>query len=357
MALERIFVTRLAHVIYQHPILDRAIEFLEDFGLIQECIEDSRVYLRGYDSQPYCYIAEQSPDNKRHFVGAYYVVKDFFELEKAAKHPTATGITSNQGPGGGKVVTLKDPYNGFIVGFLHGQTPRASQVSTKIMDMEIDPSKFNLAIEKNRMGGTRRFKEGASPVYKLGHYGIVVPAHLYEKTLEWYTTTLNLEPTDMIYVPTTGKDVTCFCHIDLGEEYSDHHTFFVASDANALNAHPHHCSFEVNDFDTQSVGHHWLQKKGWTNCWGIGRHLLGSQIFDYWFDASGNIVEHYSDGDLVNKHTPVVRNAAAVNTLYVWGPNIPLGFNNATVKFPEQVSAISAPDVLKAVPAQVEMRS
>ena len=227
MAIERIFVTSLAHVIYQHPILDRAVEFLEDFGLIQERIEGSRVYLRGYGSQPYCYIAEQSPDGKRHFVGAYYVVKEFFELEKAAKHPTASGIMSNPGPGGGKLVTLKDPYNGFIVGFVYGQTLRASEVSTKIMDMEIDPSKFNLAIEKNRKGGTRRFKEGASPVHKLGHYGIVVPAHLYEKTLEWYTTTLNLAPTDMIYISATDKDVTCFCHIDLGEDYSDHHVCVV----------------------------------------------------------------------------------------------------------------------------------
>lgn len=46
--------------------------------------------------------------------------------------------------------------------------------------------------------------------------------------------------------------------------------------------HPHHCSFEVNDFDSEHVGHEHLLSKGWTNVWGIGRHLLGSQIFDYW---------------------------------------------------------------------------
>lgn len=227
MDIERISVTSLAHVIYQHPNLDRAIDFMEDFGLIQEHVEGSRVYLRGHGSQPYCYIAEKSPDDKRHFVGAYYVVKDYLELEKAAKYPTASGITSDPGPGGGKLVTLKDPYNGFLVGFVHGQTPRPSDVNTETMDMEIETSKFNLAIEKNRKGGVRRFKEGASPVYKLGHYGIVVPAHLYEKTLKWYTTTLNLTPTDMIYIPATDKDVTCFCHIDLGEEYTDHHVCAV----------------------------------------------------------------------------------------------------------------------------------
>jgi hypothetical protein len=48
-------------------------------------------------------------------------------------------------------------------------------------------------------------------------------------------------------------------------------------------SHVHHSSFEVNDFDTQTLGHDWLRGKGWTNCWGIGRHVLGSQIFDYWY--------------------------------------------------------------------------
>jgi hypothetical protein len=97
--------------------------------------------------------------------------------------------------------------------------------------------------------------------------------------------------------------------------------------------------------DTQLLGHDWLEKKGWTNCWGIGRHKLGSQIFDYWyvscpsllctliypsnsyrFDPSGNILEHYSDGDLVNSETPTSREAAAPDTIHIWGPNVPLAF-------------------------------
>lgn len=59
-------------------------------------------------------------------------------------------------------------------------------------------------------------------------------------------------------------------------------TFFVGMDPSGAAPHPHHCSFEVNDFDSEHVGHEHLLSKGWTNVWGIGRHLLGSQIFDYW---------------------------------------------------------------------------
>ena len=44
----------------------------------------------------------------------------------------------------------------------------------------------------------------------------------------------------------------------------------------------HHSSFEVHDFDIQSLGHQWLRDKGYDLVWGVGRHVLGSQIFDYW---------------------------------------------------------------------------
>lgn len=73
------------------------------------------------------------------------------------------------------------------------------------------------------------------------------------------------------------------------------------------------------------------------------------------FDASGFIVEHYSDGDLVNKDVPAVRNAAAKNTLAVWGPNVPLGFNNASIKYEPRL--VAAPDVVQSIPAQVEVRA
>jgi hypothetical protein len=35
--------------------------------------------------------------------------------------------------------------------------------------------------------------------------------------------------------------------------------------------------------DSQIVGHYHLERNGWTNAWGVGRHIFGSQIFDYWY--------------------------------------------------------------------------
>jgi hypothetical protein len=46
---------------------------------------------------------------------------------------------------------------------------------------------------------------------------------------------------------------------------------------------------------------------------------MGSQIFDYWFDPSKFILEHYVDGDLVNSSYKTNRSLAAPGNLHVWG--------------------------------------
>ena len=33
---------------------------------------------------------------------------------------------------------------------------------------------------------------------------------------------------------------------------------------------------------------------------GVGRHFLGAQVYDYWNDPWGNVLEHFTDGDLLN---------------------------------------------------------
>ena len=35
--------------------------------------------------------------------------------------------------------------------------------------------------------------------------------------------------------------------------------------------------------------------------WGVGRHVLGSHIYDYWHDPYGHVHEHMSDGDRMTR--------------------------------------------------------
>jgi hypothetical protein len=224
MAIKQVRVVRLAHVVYQHPDLDRALSFLLDFGFVEEHRTPDRVYFRGYGSQPYIYVAEKSPDAKRHFKGGYWVVDTLADLQAAAAHPSASPVEDSDAPGGGKLVTLEDP-NGFRVGFVFGQKLRDGD--GPVPPLEKTNPMSNMALEKPRKGTFRRFKTGPSPVHKLGHYGFIVPASKFESTLSFYKSLINLKPTDAVFNPATGEDETCFCHIDLGPQYTDHHVSHI----------------------------------------------------------------------------------------------------------------------------------
>ena len=131
--------------------------------------------------------------------------------------------------------------------------------------------------DKPRVRKFNRFTPGPAAVHKLGHYGLCVQN--FSEQLEWYTRNFNFAPTDFLYVPSGGdgktKDVGVFAHIDRGDRPVDHHTFFMSANPTS---HVHHASFEVHDYDTQHLGHQWLGKQGYTSVWGIGRHILGSQV-------------------------------------------------------------------------------
>lgn len=213
-------VTSLAHVHYAHPDLDKAICFLQDFGLVVEATVDGKTYLRGYGEQPFVYVAEQSTDGRRHFRGGYWVAESRADLERAAANPAAVSeIEESSAPGGGEVVRLRDPW-GFLVGFVHGQRLREAEGPKRLEEKE---TAANEAVSKNRKGVFRRFQHGASPIHKLGHYGILVPKDQLDAAMRWYYGTMNLKPTDYVVDPETKAVDSVFNHIDLGKEYTDHH--------------------------------------------------------------------------------------------------------------------------------------
>lgn len=229
MAISQIQVARLAHVHYAHPDLDNAVKFLLDFGLVVEAITEGKVYLRGCGTQPFVYIAEQSRDHTRRFLGAYWAVQSEKELLKAAAHPNAiSSIEDSLSPGGGQMVRLLDP-NGFTVGFMYGQREREKSDSVKTLRIHPATKASNEGDEKPRKGEFRRFHKGPSPVYKLGHYGFMLPQDCYQSTADWYFKTINLKPSDYVVHPDTGDVETVFTHIDLGDQYTDHHVYLSCS--------------------------------------------------------------------------------------------------------------------------------
>lgn len=162
---------------------------------------------------------------------------------------------------------------------------------------------------------------GPAKIHKLGHFGYMTDN--YKATCEWYTSRFNFKASDVVVKPgEPDHELMSFFHVDLGQDYSDHHCLLIAGHHGAgKGTSVHHSSFEVEDLDTQMMGHEWLLEKKYKLMWGVGRHIMGSQIFDYWWDPSGFIIEHYADGDVVNEDTATVRSAGTAAA--IWGPPMP----------------------------------
>jgi catechol 2,3-dioxygenase-like lactoylglutathione lyase family enzyme len=337
----KVQLARLGHVHFEHPDLEKFKKFAVDFGFVEvkEHSTEDRIYYRGYGRDRYIYVASRSKDGIQKFKGPSWVAKNEQEFEKAKKIPGAVVSNMNDAPGGGQRVTFQRVDNTYIH-IIWGQEeqdvdskePTATHEQVGPMNRPFEKMRkgLKLYIEIRRplankvTGKFQRFHSGPALVHKLGHLGYVVPD--FDNELKWYTDNFNFVPSDILYHwDFSNMDVLTFMHLDLGNEFSDHHCFFMQRAAlHVKKAFVHHTSFEVADFDTQLLGHDWLARKGWQSVWGVGRHVLGSQIFDYWADPSGFKIEHYADGDVVNKDTPTRREV--VGPMSVWGPEVPKDF-------------------------------
>lgn len=300
------------HVVYQHADLDRLEHFLGDFGLIASHRTEQRLYLRGTGPLPYVYVAEQA--DAPAFGAIAFAVESLADLQAAARLPGASPIQALEHPGGGQCVILHDP-SGRRIELVHGIQPVAALPQRSALVL-------NSAAEKRRFGEVQRPGKGAAQVMRLGHVAIGVTD--MTRMMDWYRNVLGMLPSDLI-VEDDSQDcpTAAFLRLDRGDHWTDHHTIALfQADRDVV----HHASFEVQDFDAQCLGHAWMNEQGWTPFWGVGRHVLGSQIFDYWRDPSGNLIEHFTDGDLFNHASPMNCTQACDSSLYQWGPPMSVEF-------------------------------
>ncbi|KAA8650998.1 hypothetical protein EYZ11_004305 [Aspergillus tanneri] len=320
----KVQLTRLSHFYFEHPDLQKFRDFAKDFGFVEAANKGDTIYYRGYGKEPYVYVASKSQTGKPRFLGGAFVAKDAENFQKAVNLPGATVTDLTDAPGGGQRVTFARP-NGTFFHVVYGQKER------EINPLQGPPSAthelqgpINMPFEKARKGQFQRYHPGPALVHKAGHFGYVCKE--FDDELEFYTSNFNFVHSDVLSDPKSPDiDVMTFMHLDLGKDYSDHHSLFLKrADPEAGKTYIHHSSYEVADFDTQLLGHEWLAQHGWKPAWGVGRHILGSQIFDYWHDASGFKIEHYADGDVVNNDNPTHREVAG--PMSVWGPEYPKDF-------------------------------
>lgn len=116
-------------------------------------------------------------------------------------------------------------------------------------------------------------------------------------------------------------DLIAFLH---GAHGSDHHLVALArSGAPGL----HHTSWDVASVDEVGGGGEQMRAAGYADGWGVGRHVLGSNYFQYVRDPWGSYAEYSFDIDFVPHDVDwQAGDHAPEDALYVWGPAVPADF-------------------------------
>lgn len=302
----------IAYVRFRVPDLDRMSTFFEDFGLRSEpgTFNGSIPCVYGCPAggSPFACIAEEGPCG---FIGVGFRMDSQESLVALSKKDGASEIQTMDAPGGGTRVRFIDP-NGFEVDGVFAQDTAPTPPG------EPRPP-INTADNPARTLEPVRLQAGPVRVRRLGHCVLNVIDFRASET--WYKNRFGLLTSEEILVPEGDASLGAFMRCDRGDIPVDHHTLFlIGSGTPGFN----HVAYEVDDWDSVMLGHDFLAQQNYEPHWGIGKHILGSQIFDYWKDPFGNVFEHFSDGDLFNADKPAVTEPFETLLNVQWGPTAPL---------------------------------
>ncbi len=273
-------VRDLAWARMRAPDLDAMEEFLTHFGLTRAARTPTALFMRGTDPVHHIHVTEKADDAG--FVGFAYHATSEADLARVAAAPGASAVEALDEPGGGKRVRLHEP-NGYQVEVIWG-------------------------LEE--------------PIKRIGHGVMGTPK--VRETVQWFRDTLGFIGSDDVYAGQKDNLIGSFNRCDRGEEYVDHHTLFCVHNERAgLN----HVSFEVPDVDAVFKDHEYLAGLGkYEHMWGVGRHLLGSQVYDYWSDPWGRVHERWADTDRLNARSGSNLLSAEEALVSQWGEDPPERF-------------------------------
>jgi catechol 2,3-dioxygenase-like lactoylglutathione lyase family enzyme len=296
----------LAWLEFRKPDLARAEAFAADFGVSTSLRTPDEVHLRGTDPGAPCVIIRRG--DRSTFLGPAFRAADGTDVLRLAE---ATGAAVRPLPEaiGGVGVELVDP---------SGLTVKV------VVDMDVlpplprqAPLVLNVGAEPARVNGIQRPPREPARVQRLGH--VVLQTTTYLQTLDWYLDTLGLIVSDFLYLPGQRErgPTMSFIRCDRGGTPADHHT--IAMTLGPRNRYVH-SAYQVADLDALAAGGEFLRERGHSRSWGIGRHIQGSQIFDYWRDPDGFLVEHFTDGDMFDATVDPGWAPMTASGLAQWGP-------------------------------------
>lgn len=296
----------IAHVRYAAPDLAAMRAFLDDFGMT--CFEaDGRLYAKGSDGRPFLHVTQPG---EAKFLAVGLRAETLDDLEKLA---AAEGLLVEDlaEPGGGKVVRLTDP-DGYGVEVVAGQ----ARGETASLPADLPR---NTAAAKPRFRVPVRLDPAPAHIKRIGH--AVLKVRDFRTSEKWYKDRFGLLTSDEVEAA-KGVPLGAFMRCDRGAKPADHHTLFLAQLPGPLGIL--HAAFEVANLDDLMLGHQHLKAARRDQAWGVGRHIMGSQVFDYWRDPFGNELEHWTDGDLFTAADPPQKQPMKALLAVQWGSPHPM---------------------------------
>jgi len=276
-------IVDILYVRFRVADLARQQRFLSDFGFAVE-EHDGLLLARGTDPNRYIYIAEQGEPG---FAGLGFEAQSERDLQQIAAMDGAE-VGALALPGGGIGTRLQDP-DGNAVDVVFG-IEKPEPIAPPVRQP------FNFGAAHLRLDERVSFDGRPTAVKRLGH--CVLNVRDFRTSEAWYKERFGLLTSDEIYAGGEDNAIGAFLRCNRGAKPVDHHTLFLLGSGNP---EFNHAAFEVADWDSLMIGHDLLLKQGYEHRWGVGKHLLGSQVFDYWKDPNGFTLEHFTDGDLISE--------------------------------------------------------
>jgi hypothetical protein len=299
-------VVDIAWLEFEKPDLTRAEAFARAFGFQTAQRGPDELQLRGTDAGGPCVIVRRG--QRTRFTGVAFRASDEVDVLRLADRSGAT-VRPLPETIGGLSVDLVDP-SGMpvhVVAGMHELPELPGQA----------PHIFNFGHDLQRTNTTQRPRRVPARVQRLGH--LVLQSTKYLEALNWYLDNLGMIVSDFMFFPGQRErgPTMSFIRCDRGSTPTDHHTVAIAlGPANRYI----HSAYQVCDLDALAAGGEYLRDRGYLRSWGIGRHIQGSQIFDYWRDPDGFLVEHFADGDMFDDTLEPGWAPFTASGLAQWGP-------------------------------------
>jgi catechol 2,3-dioxygenase-like lactoylglutathione lyase family enzyme len=301
-------VRDIAWLEFAKPDLRAAERFAHAFGFATAATSPGEVQLRGTDPGAPCVILRQG---ETRFLGPTFRAADAADLVRLAD-ATGTSVRPNPESIGGVGVELVDP-SGLPVRVVADTHELPALPGQEPLVVNAGHDRARVA----RVNATQRPPRRPARVQRLGH--VVLQSVRYQQALDWYLEHLGLIVSDFLFYDGQRHrgSTMSFIRCDRGDEPADHHT--LAMTLGPRNRYVH-SAYQVSDLDALAAGGQHLLDEGYQRSWGIGRHIQGSQIFDYWRDPDGFLVEHFSDGDMFDCSLEPGWAPMTASGLAQWGP-------------------------------------